>query len=217
MNKIIYIIIAVLILGGVGWLILRNNSNNNSTMNETTTQDKVEEQTSTGTTTPEETPAVAGKFVTLDVKGYGKIKIELNTEKAPKSSANFAKLASEKFYDGLTFHRIIDGFVVQGGDPDGTGAGGPGYTVPAEIGLLHKKGSVAMARQADQVNPTRASSGSQFYIALQDLPMLDGQYTVFGQVVEGMDIVDKLGKVETGPGDMPLTPITIISATVSDK
>jgi peptidyl-prolyl cis-trans isomerase B (cyclophilin B) len=125
----------------------------------------------------------------------GNIKIKLDYDAAPKTSANFEKLVKEKFYDNLTFHRIVPGFVIQGGDPKGDGTGGPGYTVPAEIKLLHKRGSIAMARTGDEVNPNRESSGSQFYIALQDLPQLDGQYTVFGSVVEGMDVVDKIAKL----------------------
>ncbi len=156
------------------------------------------------------------KYVILDVERYGKIKVELNYADAPKSSQNFAKLAALGYYDCLTFHRIIEGFVIQGGDPEGTGAGGPGYTIPAEIKLQHKKGSIAMARTGDSVNPKRESSGSQFYIALEDLPALDNQYTVFGQVVEGMDVVSKVGVVKTNPDDSPVNPVIILSATVSD-
>lgn len=139
----------------------------------------------------------------------GNIKIVLDYESAPKTAANFAKLAKENFYNNLTFHRIIPGFVIQGGDPKGDGTGGPGYTVPAEIKLLHKRGSVAMARLSDQVNPQRESSGSQFYIALKDLPQLDGQYTVFGQVTEGLDVVDKIAQSQTDSLDKPLEPVII--------
>jgi len=151
------------------------------------------------------------KIIVLETN-LGNIKIKLDSVSAPQTSANFEKLVAEKFYDNLTFHRIIPGFVIQGGDPKGDGSGGPGYTIPAEIKLLHKRGSVAMARLADQVNPKRESSGSQFYICLQDLPQLDGQYTVFGQVVEGMDVVDKISQVKTGANDKPIEPIIITSA-----
>jgi len=143
---------------------------------------------------------------------FGNIKIKLDYNSASKTSANFEKLVKEKFYDGLTFHRIIPGFVIQGGDPKGDGTGGPGYTVPAEIKLLHKQGSVAMARLADQVNPNRESSGSQFYIALQDLPGLDGQYTVFGEVTKGFDVIDKIVQVKTGANDKPVEPVVIKQA-----
>ena len=123
----------------------------------------------------------------------GTIVIDLHEDVAPKTVANFVKLANEGFYDGLTFHRVIPGFVAQGGDPKGDGSGGPGYTLEAEISdLSHEKGTVAMARKPDEVNPERRSSGSQFYICLAPQPHLDGQYTIFGQVTEGMETVLRL-------------------------
>ena len=122
----------------------------------------------------------------------GVITCELYPKKAPLSVTNFIQLSEGGFYDGLTFHRVVPGFVIQGGDPDGTGSGGPGYTVPAEIGLPHQKGALAWARLPDQVNPKKESSGSQFYITLEKVPYLDGEYTVFGQTVEGMDVVSKI-------------------------
>ena len=129
----------------------------------------------------------------------GPITIRLRPEAAPKTCANFLKLVREGFYDGLTFHRVVPGFVIQGGDPNSRndnpfddGQGSPGYTVPAEFSLKHKKGSVAMARMPDVVNHDRASNGSQFYIALRDLPSLDGGYTVFGEVVAGWETIDKI-------------------------
>jgi protein-export membrane protein SecD len=135
----------------------------------------------------------------------GNIVAQLNTEAAPQTINNFVFLAEQGFYDGLTFHRVEPGFVIQGGDPMGTGSGGPGYTVPAEIGLEHVEGALAMARRGDDVNPERASSGSQFYITLAPTPHLDGAYTVFGQVVEGMDVVQSISK-----GDV-IEEITITS------
>jgi cyclophilin family peptidyl-prolyl cis-trans isomerase len=127
----------------------------------------------------------------------GDIVVQLYPEVAPLTVDNFVELSREGFYDGLTFHRVEPGFVIQGGDPNGDGSGGPGYTVPAEIGLTHTKGAIAMARTSDAVNPDRASSGSQFYIALEALPQLDGAYTVFGQVVEGMDVVESIAIDDT--------------------
>jgi cyclophilin family peptidyl-prolyl cis-trans isomerase len=124
----------------------------------------------------------------------GDIVVDLDAGAAPQTVNNFVFLAREGFYDRLTFHRVEPGFVIQGGDPLGTMAGGPGYKVPAEIGLEHVKGAIAMARQGDQVNPERASSGSQFYITLAETPHLDGAYTVFGQVVEGMDVVESIAQ-----------------------
>lgn len=132
----------------------------------------------------------------------GQIVCELDYEKAPLSATNFIQLAKAGFYDGLTFHRVVPGFVVQGGDPTGSGTGGPGYTIPAEIGLKHNKGALAWARLPDQVNPQRRSSGSQFYITLDNVSYLDGQYSVFGKTLSGMDVVqnikmnDKIDKIE---------------------
>ena len=134
-----------------------------------------------------------GHYATLDTD-RGQIVIELYPKSAPKTVANFEKLSRDGFYNGLTFHRVVPGFVVQGGDPKGNGTGGPGYTLPAEISPSekHLRGSVAMARLGDEVNPDRRSSGSQFYICLEPQPFLDGQYTVFGGVIKGMDAVDKI-------------------------
>ncbi len=122
----------------------------------------------------------------------GLIVAELYAKEAPQSVNNFVTLANLGFYDGLTFHRVEPGFVIQGGDPLGNGSGGPGYTVPAEIGKKHLLGALAYARTGDQVNPQRRSSGSQFYITLAPTPFLDGAYTVFGQVVKGMSVVQKI-------------------------
>jgi cyclophilin family peptidyl-prolyl cis-trans isomerase len=129
----------------------------------------------------------------------GQFTIRLYPADAPKTVANFVKLVSQGYYDSLTFHRVVPGFVLQGGDPNSRddnpfndGQGGPGYTVPAEIKRKHEQGAVAMARQPDVVNPARASNGSQFYIALAELPQLDGAYTVFGKVVAGWDTIERL-------------------------
>jgi len=125
----------------------------------------------------------------------GNIVVELDAADAPQTVNNFVYLARQGFYDGLTFHRVENqpGFaLIQGGDPTGTGRGGPGYTIPAEIGLPHNEGAIAMARLGDQVNPERASSGSQFYICLVPIHQLDGAYTVFGYVVEGLDVAKRI-------------------------
>ena len=122
----------------------------------------------------------------------GDIIVQLDASAAPLTVNNFVFLARQGFYDKLTFHRVEPGFVIQGGDPTGTGGGGPGYKVQAEIQLPHVEGAIAMARQGDQVNPTRASSGSQFYVTLAPTPFLDGAYTAFGQVIEGMEVVQSI-------------------------
>ncbi len=137
---------------------------------------------------------VSKKYTALIKTTKGDIVLELYPKNAPLSVSNFKQLADAGFYNGLTFHRVVPGFVIQGGDPQGTGSGGPGYTVPAEIGLPHKKGALAWARLGDEVNPEQRSSGSQFYITLEPTPMLDGKYTVFGQTLSGMDVVEKISK-----------------------
>jgi peptidylprolyl isomerase len=134
-----------------------------------------------------------GKTYTATIStAKGDIVVRLDAKAAPLTVNNFVFLSRAGFYDGLTFHRVEPGFVIQGGDPFGNGNGGPGYTIPAEIGLPHTEGAIAMARQGDAVNPERASSGSQFYITLAPTPELDGAYTVFGQVIEGMDVVKSI-------------------------
>ncbi len=124
----------------------------------------------------------------------GDIVVELYPKDAPQTVNNFVFLSRDGFYNNLTFHRVEPGFVIQGGDPLGNGTGGPGYTIPAEIKAKHTKGAIAMARLSDQVNPRRDSSGSQFYITLEATPFLDGGYTAFGQVTQGMDVVEKIAR-----------------------
>ena len=132
----------------------------------------------------------------IEVKDYGTIKVELDADTAPISVTNFVKLAQEHFYDGLTFHRIIDGFMIQGGDPEGTGRGGSDETIKGEFSengvkndISHERGVISMARSSD---PDSASS--QFFIVQSDSTYLDGQYAAFGHVTEGMDIVDQICK-----------------------
>ena len=146
----------------------------------------------------------------------GDIVVVLYNE-TPLHHDNFLKLVNSNFYNGILFHRVIRNFVIQTGDPlskdaDPTndGMGGPGYLIPAEISPLyrHNKGSLAAARTE---NPERASSGSQFYICHTAIPSLDGQYTVFGETVKGLDIVDKIAAVPTGMNDRPNAPVKIIS------
>ena len=138
----------------------------------------------------EEEKAILRRCVVVLQTTKGIIKIRLIPDAAPIHSANFVKLVRDGFYDGLTFHRVIKGFMSQGGDPEGTGRGGPGYTLPAEIGLPHYPGSVAAARLPDEYNPERRSSGSQFYMChtRERCAKLDGAYTVFGNIVEGQDV-----------------------------
>jgi peptidyl-prolyl cis-trans isomerase B (cyclophilin B) len=142
----------------------------------------------------------------------GPIKVRFFDEDAPKTVENFRKLAGEGFYDDLIFHRVIKDFMVQGGDPEGTGTGGPGYTFEDEINQ-HKivRGALAMANAGPNTN------GSQFFIVTADAaPWLDGKHTVFGEVIDGMDAVDAIEGTETGPGDRPTEPQVIERVELSD-
>jgi cyclophilin family peptidyl-prolyl cis-trans isomerase len=148
------------------------------------------------TTSPKTMAAEKIENVEVEVNTTkGKFTLVLDGGAAPKTVSNFVFLVENKFYDGLTFHRYVPNFVIQGGDPKGDGTGGPNYTVPAELstGIKHEVGVVAMARKDVSVNPTKASSGSQFYITLAATPHLDNDYTTFGRVKgDGMQVVKNL-------------------------
>ena len=148
----------------------------------------------------------------------------LHDESAPYTVENFKTLVRKKFYNGLRFHRIFPGSFVQTGDPSSrrgqtekTGTGGPGYTLPAEIKLKHNKGAVAMARLPDKINPSKNSNGSQFYVCLTPLPKLDGQYTVFAQVLEGLDVLEAISNEPTNSDDFPLPKIVIKSIVLQPR
>ena len=147
-------------------------------------------------------------MVTITLENGKQIKIELDYTNAPISAQNFAHLAAKGFYNGLIFHRVIKGFMIQGGDPTGTGLGGPGHRIKGEFknngvnnNLKHARGVVSMARANDP-----NSAGSQFFIMHQDGFFLDGQYAAFGKVVSGMEAVDEIANTKTGPNDRPLSP-----------
>ncbi len=156
------------------------------------------------------------------VTNYGTIRVKLYS-KTPKHRDNFARLALSGYYDGLLFHRVIDGFMIQGGDPlsknpdmaDRWGTGGPDYTVPAEFvpEYKHKKGALAAARRGDAANPTKASSGSQFYIVqdADNCAQLDGAYTVYGETIDGLNTIDKIAAVQTDYRDRPVEAVKIVS------
>ncbi len=155
-------------------------------------------------------------IVTMKINGEDTLKIELYPEIAPNTVNNFISLIEKGYYNDLTFHRIISGFMIQGGCPEGTGMGGPGYTIKGEFGqngfensLKHEPGVISMARA---MNPN--SAGSQFFIMHKAAPHLDGAYAAFGKVIEGMEIVDKVANVKTGRGDMPVEPQVITEITV---
>src|SRR3989338_2988843 len=176
------IILAVIILGAIT-LIMANKTNTNSD----------------------------NKTAVLETN-YGTIKIELYSKEMPITAGNFEKLVREEFYDGVVFHRIIDGFMIQGGDPTGTGAGGPGYEIKDEFTKTsldkNDRGTISMA------NAGPNTGGSQFFINLVDNNFLDGKHPVFGKVVEGMDVMDSIAQVETDSQDRPIEEVKIISAKV---
>ncbi len=142
---------------------------------------------------------------------HGAFRIELFDDKAPLTTKNFADLAGKGFYDGVIFHRIIDGFMIQGGDPTGTGRGGPGHTIKDEFHADLKHGGEGILSMA---NSGPNTGGSQFFITLAATPWLDGKHAIFGRVVEGMDVVRKIGKVKTAAGDRPVEPVTIEKLTI---
>ena len=150
-------------------------------------------------------------MIIIEMENGKEIKLELYPDKAPITVENFEKLVGEGFYDGLTFHRVISGFMIQGGCPQGTGTGGPGYHIKGEFSangvpndIKHVRGVISMARAMDP-----DSAGSQFFIMHKDAPHLDGQYAAFGKVVEGIEAVDEIAAVETDFSDKPTTPVKI--------
>jgi len=155
---------------------------------------------------------VANPTVTIETN-HGTITAEMFADAAPKTAANFMDLAKKGYYDGVIFHRVIDGFMIQGGDPDGSGRGGPGYTIPDEFGpgLAHDtEGMFSMA------NAGPNTGGSQFFITLAATPWLDGKHAIFGKVTEGMDVVRKIGKVQTARGDRPVQDVVMEKVTVQE-
>lgn len=207
-----------------------DNKTDTNTQNQTQNQQQtqIQQQNTQTQNTQKKTDSMTTKTDSTDSKStdesnivvlktsMGDIEIELFEKEAPKHVANFKKLVNSGFYEGTTFHRVIPGFMIQGGDPNSKdndrsndGQGGPGYTVPAEINAKHVKGSLAGARMGDQVNPKRESSGSQFYIVTGEASHLDGQYTVYGKVIKGLDIALKIENVKRDAMDNPIDKVTI--------
>ena len=158
-------------------------------------------------------------MIVITMENGGVIEVALNKEAAPNTVANFLYLADKGFYNGLTFHRIIPGFMIQGGCPNGTGMGGPGYHIKGEFirngvnnTIRHERGVISMARS---MHPD--SAGSQFFIMHKDAPHLDGQYAAFGKVTKGMEVVDQIASVATDFSDRPLEQVRIKSITVVDE
>ena len=159
---------------------------------------------------------MSNPIVTIEMENGGVMKGELYDDIAPITVENFEKLAGEGFYDGLTFHRVIPGFMIQGGDPAGNGTGGPGYTIKGEFtsngvqnDLKHTTGVLSMARTM-----VPDSAGSQFFIMVADAPHLDGEYAAFGKITEGVDVALDIAKVRTDYMDKPLEPVVMKKVTV---
>lgn len=158
-------------------------------------------------------------MIILNIKNYGEVKIELDYNNAPNTCANFVDLVKKGFYDGLTFHRIIKGFMIQGGDPLGNGTGGPDFCIPGEFSinhhinkLSHQRGVISMARAMDP-----DSAGSQFFICDANDDFLDGQYASFGKVISGMEVIDKVASVRTDANDAPYDKVVIESIKAIDE
>ncbi|MGL5295762.1 MAG: peptidylprolyl isomerase [Culicoidibacterales bacterium] len=199
--KNLMVLLAVVVIAFVAVFVFQNIGKN-------TTTDETTQETSGQTTAY--VPSGSIPTATITIEGYGDIVAELYPEVAPNTVNNFIALAEAGYYDGLTFHRIIKDFMIQGGDPEGTGGGGPGYAIAGEFAqngfqgptLSHEVGVLSMARTNDP-----NSAGSQFFIVSGQAGHLDGQYASFGKVVEGLDIVEQLQNVETNNSDAPITPV----------
>ena len=172
---------------------------------------QTEPQKTEETNQSKENSTMQNPIATITMQDGGVMKLELYPDVAPNTVKNFIALANAGFYDGLTFHRIIAGFMIQGGDPNGTGSGGPGYSIKGEFtsngfknDLKHKRGVISMARTM-----IPDSAGSQFFIMHADYPYLDGEYAAFGMLLEGFDVLDAIATVQTNRNDAPLTPVVI--------
>ncbi|MBB6622860.1 peptidylprolyl isomerase [Clostridium gasigenes] len=205
--KLIILAVAMssLVLVGCG-----ANKKNESASNGSSNNEVVENKGTTDETLP---------VATIVIKGMGTIKAELYPSVAPNTVNNFIELANKDFYNGLIFHRVIENFMIQGGDPKGNGQGDPGYAIKGEFSgngfennLKHTKGVLSMARAK-----SADSAGSQFFIMTEDNESLDGEYAAFGKVIEGLDVVDAIKVVKTGANDKPKEDVIIESITVDTK
>lgn len=204
---LITVLMSSLVLTGCGNPKVSNQDSNSPA--------KTSENSNTDTSKSSEDLPIA----TITVEGYGVMEAELYPEIAPNTVNNFISLANKGFYNNLKFHRVIKGFMIQGGDPKGNGTGGPGYSIEGEFtsngfanSLKHTTGVLSMARAQDP-----NSAGSQFFIMSGDAPHLDGEYAAFGKVISGLDVIDKIQNVETNSSDAPKKDVIITSITVDTK
>jgi cyclophilin family peptidyl-prolyl cis-trans isomerase len=200
-----FVVVLVVIIGG--YYLFRGGDNSSGALNNNANS------TTSSDASANNIKDTKTHMITIETN-YGNIVFETYTTDAPNTVANFIKLSDKGFYDGLTFHRVIKGFMIQGGDPKGDGTGGPGYTFADELNpetasykIGYKKGIVAMANAGSNTN------GSQFFIMTADYP-LPNSYTIFGKVVSGQDVVDKIANVKTGTNDKPVEPVVMKKVTV---
>ncbi len=221
MNKgiIIGAVIVLLLLLGIGWWSNKSNLGNpiQSQIDLTATGINTDQASSSPIKQNNNLKEIKNMSHLVTIKtNLGEIKFITYDADAPKTVENFITLAQKNFYDGVIFHRVIDGFMIQGGDPTGTGTGGPGYTFADELNPTtpsyqegYKKGIVAMANAGPNTN------GSQFFIMVADVP-LDKNYTIFGKVIAGQEIAEAIAKVKTGMNDKPLSPVVMEKVTISE-
>jgi len=223
MKKIVSIILALMVVAS-GTLIVGCTTTETSSTESSETQTETTEPATEDSAANEKEQSGAGlpdmnldhPVVTMTITNYGVLEIELYPEVAPNTVNNFISLVSSGYYDGISFHRIINGFMLQGGDPDGTGGGGPGYSIKGEFegngfenNIKHLPGVLSMARTQ---NPD--SAGSQFFIMHKASPHLDGAYAAFGQVITGLELVDEIAQVKTGIADRPSEDIIMEKVTI---
>lgn len=216
-NKLILVLMSVIallvIVSGCGVDEERETNKNNSNASGSST----EEPTSTPKLVVPD-PEASHPVVTIEMDSGKTIKLELYPEVAPNTVNNFISLVNKGFYDGVIFHRVIPGFMIQGGDPDGKGTGGPGYSIAGEFAsngfqndLKHTRGVLSMARAGDP-----DSAGSQFFIMHADSPSLDGDYAAFGKVTQGMEVVDEIAALPTDANDRPQKPLPTMKKVTVD-
>lgn len=224
-TKVTYLVVAIIIIfavvGGLAWWQGQPKSPSTAEVPNAAVTNGNITTTNVNTTPMNQLDKLAPVPVATVETSLGTFKIQLYTTDAPELSKNFIELAKKKYYDGLTFHRIVPGFVIQGGDPSGDGTGGSSYKgegtglgdEQGALALTHLKGAVAWAKSS-----LPNSIGSQFYVVLDEVrtAQLNGGYSVFGQVVEGMDVVDNIGKVPTDADDKPTDAVTIIRVTIAE-
>lgn len=209
---------SALIVMILAWALLISCGNNEQKTDTETKKDEKKTETTTQTQerkdTLEKDEKKSDSDMVLMETTMGDIKIKLYMEKAPITAGNFKELIEQGFYDGIIFHRVIDDFMIQGGDPTGTGTGGSGKTIPDEFGegLKHnKKGILSMANRGPNTGT------SQFFITLVPTPHLDGKHAIFGEVIEGMDVVEKIGKVQTDARDKPVEDVVMEKVTMIEE